>query len=189
MVRGAEDSRVFCAGGDLKSVEKISCRDAIFDLSMLMNQTTEKLSKLPLVSVCLVEGMVVGGGAELATATDFRLVTPGSSVTFVHAKMGVAPAWGGARRLVRLVGQNEALEILLSCQKIDLEKGSDIGFFDDTVEDENPLMVTEKFLLNKFIGVDLSVVRALKRMVLNKDPEQKAQIFAPLWGGPANREA
>ena len=52
----------------------------------------------------------VGGGAVLVTATDFRLVTPSSSVTFVHAKMGLAPAWGGTRRLLRLVGQNEALE-------------------------------------------------------------------------------
>ena len=69
-----------------------------------------------------------------------------------------------------MVGQNEALELLLSCQKIDLEKGLIIEFFDDTVEDENPYMVAEKFLLNKFIGVDPSIVRALKRMVLNKNP-------------------
>jgi enoyl-CoA hydratase/carnithine racemase len=62
VVRGATDSSMFCARGYLKIVEKISGRDAIFVLSIRMNQTTEKLSKLPLVSVCLVEGMVVGGG-------------------------------------------------------------------------------------------------------------------------------
>ena len=168
-----------------------SGQDPIFDLSILMNQTTEKLSKLPLVSVCLVEGMVVGGGAELATATDFRLVTPGSAVTFVHAKMGVAPAWGGASRLVRLVGQNIALELLLSCEKIDLEKGLNIGLFDDTIEHENTSIAAENFLLNKFLGVDPSVVRAMKRMVLDQDPEQEteARIFVPLWGGPVNKAA
>ena len=63
-----------------------------------------------------------------------------------------------------MVGQNEALELLLSCQKIDLEKGLIIEFFDDTVEDENPYMIAEKFLLNKFIGEDPSIVRAMKRM-------------------------
>ena len=37
--------------------------------------------------------------------------------------------------------------------------------------------------------MDLSVVSAMKKMVLNHDPEQEARIFAPLWGGPANRAA
>ena len=185
----ANDSRIFCSGGDLKTVEKISGPEAGFDMSILMNQTTEKLSKLPLVSVCLVDGMAVGGGAELTTTTDFRVATPGSAVAFVHARMGVAPGWGGARRLVRLVGQARALELMLSCQKIDLEKGLNIGFFNDTVEDANPSIAAERFLLNKFEGVDPSVVRAMKRMVLNQDPELEARIFAPLWGGPANRAA
>ena len=32
--------------------------------------------------------------------------------------------------------------------------------------------------------VDPGVIRSLKQMTLNTDPE--ARIFAPLWGGPAN---
>jgi len=185
----ANDSRVFCSGGDLKTVEKISGPNAGFDMSILMNQTTEKLGKLPLVSVCLVDGMAVGGGAELTTTTDFRVATPGSAVAFVHARMGVAPGWGGARRLARLVGQQRALELMLTCQKIDIEKGINIGFFNDIVKSEDTSIEAEKFLLDKFAGVDPSVVRAMKRMVVNQDPEQEARIFAPLWGGPANQAA
>ena len=83
------------------------------------------------------------------------------------------------------------MELLLSCEKIDLEKGLNIGLFDDTIEHENTSIAAENFLLNKFVGVDPSVVRAMKRMVLDQDPEQEteARIFAPLWGGPANKAA
>ena len=34
--------------------------------------------------------------------------------------------------------------------------------------------------------VDPGVMRSLKQMTLNADPETEARIFAPLWGGPAN---
>eukprot|EP00092_Neocalanus_flemingeri_P027629 GFUD01029982.1.p1 GENE.GFUD01029982.1~~GFUD01029982.1.p1 ORF type:complete len:293 (+),score=84.77 GFUD01029982.1:119-997(+) len=188
--RGAvNDSRIFCSGGDLKTVEKISGPERGFDMSILMNHTTEKLSKLPLVSVCLVDGMAVGGGAELTTTTDFRVATPGSAVAFVHARMGVAPGWGGARRLVRVVGQARALQLMLSCKKIKLEDGLDMGFFDDQVGEDNPAIAAENWLANKLKGVDPSVVRVMKSMVINEDPEQEARIFAPLWGGAANRAA
>ena len=191
LMGAANESRVFCSGGDLKTVEKISGPEFGFDMSVLMNETTEKLGKLPLVSVCLVDGKAVGGGAEVTTTTDYRLATMGSSVAFVQARMGVAPGWGGARRLVRLVGRQKALELLLSCQKIDTEMGSKIGFFDGIISNETTSVVqaAEKFLQDKFVGVDPSVVRAMKRMMVNNDPEQEARIFAPLWGGPANQAA
>ena len=190
VLRGASnESRVFCAGGDLKTVEKIVTPGFGLNLASLMTSTTEKLRRLPLVSVCLLDGLALGGGAELTTATDYRVGTKESSVSFVHAKMGVAPGWGGAWRLARLVGRQRAMELLLNCRKLDLETGFQMGFFDNEVENYGSVQQAEQFLLNLFEGVDPSVVRALKKMVLNDEPEKEAEIFAPLWGGPANRAA
>ena len=71
-----------------------------FRMSVLMNEATERLLRLPLVSACLLqvrltcisvncsqlslEGLAVGGGAELTTATDWRLVTPQARVAWVQ---------------------------------------------------------------------------------------------------------
>jgi len=101
-----------------------------------MTSTTEKLRRLPLVSVCLVDGRALGGGAELTTATDYRVGTKESAVLFVHAKMGVMPILGGAWRLVKHVDRQRAVELLLNCRKIDFNTGSQIGFFDDEVGSE-----------------------------------------------------
>jgi len=188
--RGAtNESRVFCSGGDLNTVDKIGTPEFGLDMSILMSATTEKLRKLPLVSVCLIDGLAVGGGAELTTATDYRVGTKESAVRFVHARMGVAPGWGGAGRLARLVGKQRALELLLTCRKIDIESGCRLGFFDNEIGSVHCVEEAEDFLFKRFEGVDPSVVRALKIMVLNDDPEKEANIFAPLWGGPANKAA
>lgn len=44
----------------------------------------------------------IGGGAEIAMAADFRVMSPNSKIGFVHGKMGLTPAWGGASRLVEV---------------------------------------------------------------------------------------
>ena len=62
-----------------------------------------------MLTVTLLCGRALGGGAELTTATDVRLVTNNGEVTFVQGKMGLAPGWGGATRLVHTVGYRRAL--------------------------------------------------------------------------------
>ncbi|KAK4823890.1 hypothetical protein QYF61_007838 [Mycteria americana] len=78
----------FCSGSDLNAVKAISNSQARWDeyvhvYAKHLNQTYEKtksinfgyktlLCRLPLISVALVQGKAVGGGAELTTACDFR---------------------------------------------------------------------------------------------------------------------
>ncbi|KAG7273241.1 hypothetical protein CRUP_001337 [Coryphaenoides rupestris] len=73
-------------------------------MCMFMQDALTRLLRLPLVSVALVEGRALGGGAELTTACDFRLVTRDSRIQFVHKHMGLVPGWGGAARLVPIRG-------------------------------------------------------------------------------------
>ena len=49
-----------------------------------------------MVSVAIVDGPAVGGGAELTTATDHRVFGPGAWLSFRQAALGVAAGWGGA---------------------------------------------------------------------------------------------
>ena len=89
----------------------------------------------------------MGGGAELSTLTDFRLASPGASVSFVQARMGVAPGWGGARRLVELVGRRRALLLLLTSAKLGSQEGADIGYFDDVLGGGEAVSLAEQWLL------------------------------------------
>lgn len=45
-----------------------------------------RLRQLPLVSVAVIAGPAVGGGAELTTACDTRVVSSTAHIQFVQAK-------------------------------------------------------------------------------------------------------
>ena len=189
VVRGqSNNSKVFCSGGDLKTVEGMPSTGG-FTMATLMSEATTRLRQLPLVSVSVLEGAAVGGGAELTTCTDFRLATAKASISFVQVKMGVAPGWGGASRLVDIVGKRKALQLMLSCQKVGLQEGLDCCLFDAELDETEPVAAAEKWLENLVVTDRAAeVVRTIKNMVVG-DPEEEARHFAPLWGREANKTA
>jgi ethylmalonyl-CoA/methylmalonyl-CoA decarboxylase len=65
-----------------------------------MHDTVTRLARLPLISVCLVRGRAIGGGAELTLSTDFRVFAPSGKLNFVQARLGVLPGWAGGSKLV-----------------------------------------------------------------------------------------
>lgn len=81
--------KYFCSGGDLETVKNICDSETGYKMSRFMHNTLNKMLNLPLVSVALIEGSALGGGAEITTACDFRLMTENASIGFVQVKMGV----------------------------------------------------------------------------------------------------
>ena len=57
-------------------------------------------------------------------------------VTTVQARMGVAPGWGGAGRLVEIVGRGRALELLLSCRRLGAGEAASCGLVDHVLDTE-----------------------------------------------------
>jgi len=65
-----------------------------------MHNNVSRLANLPLISVCLVRGRAIGGGAELTLSTDFRTFAPTGKLNFVQARLGILPGMGGGSKLV-----------------------------------------------------------------------------------------
>ncbi|XP_021246528.1 ethylmalonyl-CoA decarboxylase isoform X3 [Numida meleagris] len=70
IIRGA--GKTFCSGSDLNAVKAISNSKDGMNMCMFMQNTLTRLMRLPLISIALVQGKALGGGAELTTACDFR---------------------------------------------------------------------------------------------------------------------
>lgn len=189
------DGDFFCSGGDLTTVRAISNPNDGLLMSTLMHDTLTRLYTLPLLTVCLVHGAAIGGGAELTTSTDFRIFTKTGAVNYVQAKMGVVTGWGGGTRLARLVGHSVALDLLTACRKVAADEAVQIGLAECVVSVEDRRKALEEWLMAR-ISHTPEVVRAIKRIAvaardlpLNQSLYEERHVFAPLWGGPANVKA
>ncbi|XP_063185727.1 ethylmalonyl-CoA decarboxylase isoform X1 [Chroicocephalus ridibundus] len=188
----------FCSGSDLNAVKAISSSQDGMNMCMFMQNTLTRLMRLPLISVALVQGKAVGGGAELTTACDFRLMTPGSEIRFVHKHMGLVPGWGGAARLVRIVGSGAALRLLSGAARVDPERALRLGLSEETLasSDETGALEEARAWLSQYTEGPASVIRAVKKVVtagrelpLEAALRTEKDIFGTVWGGPANLQA
>uniref|UniRef100_A0A3P9IVY8 Ethylmalonyl-CoA decarboxylase n=1 Tax=Oryzias latipes TaxID=8090 RepID=A0A3P9IVY8_ORYLA len=200
IVQGA--AQTFCSGSDLNAVRAMSNSQDGMKMCMFMQNTLTRLLRLPLISVALVEGNALGGGAELTTACDFRLMASGSVIQFVHKHMGLVPGWGGAARLVTLVGSRNALKLLGGAVKVDSELGVHIGLADgvlkvdlDAARAETGLQQAESWL-SQYTKGPAPVIKAVKKVVLSGRElshsdalRTEKDIFGTVWGGPANLQA
>ncbi|XP_057691423.1 ethylmalonyl-CoA decarboxylase isoform X2 [Corythoichthys intestinalis] len=200
IVQGAAGT--FCSGSDLNAVKAISKPDDGMKMCMFMQNTLTRLLRLPLISVALVEGRALGGGAELTTACDFRLMAPESVIQFVHKHMGVVPGWGGAARLVNLIGSRNSVKLLSGALKVDPDFGLQVNLVDGLLKDPQLeegvgtfLKQTEKWLSHYTKG-PAPVVQAMKKVVLSgrelplvEALRTEKEVFGTVWGGPANMQA
>ncbi|GCB71372.1 hypothetical protein scyTo_0005919 [Scyliorhinus torazame] len=175
----------------------LSTKDGL-RICMFMQNTLTRLLRLPLVSVALVQGKALGGGAEVTTACDFRLMTSGSEIRFVHKHMGLTPGWGGATRLIKLIGYRNALKLLSSAQPVDPATGLKIGLADEllTSTDGDSCLEEVENWLNQYTNGSSQVIRAIKNVVVSgrelsqeESLKNEKSIFGTLWGSPANLKA
>ncbi|XP_064269178.1 ethylmalonyl-CoA decarboxylase isoform X2 [Passer domesticus] len=196
IIHGAGNT--FCSGSDLNVVKEISNSQDGMNMCMFMQNTLTRLMRLPLISVALVQGKAFGGGAELTTACDFRLMTPGSEIRFVHKHMGLVPGWGGGARLVRMVGSGAALRLLGGAERLDPERARSLGLSEDTLpaSDGATALREARAWLSQYTEGPATVIRAVKKVVtagrelpLEAALRTEKDIFGTVWGGPANLQA
>ncbi|KAK1947826.1 Ethylmalonyl-CoA decarboxylase [Phytophthora citrophthora] len=122
----------FCAGADLRFArQELNSPEAGAAMGALMVDTLTRFRRLPLVSFAAIEGGAFGGGAELATACDFRIIENSAVIQFVQSRMGVVPGWGGGARLYKIVGRRNALRLLCTAEKISSDRAIQLNLADE----------------------------------------------------------
>ena len=195
VARGA-GRRSFCAGADLRMVrDQLASPEDGLAMCRYMQGLTTRLADVPQVTVAAIEGAALGGGAELATAFDLRVVGARARLAFVQVRLGLSPGWGGGVRLVQLVGRQLALDLLGSGRSVLGEEAVALGLADAVAPDGSVVEHAVRYLERFSAGAPESV-RAAKRVVRAASTSGQdeafavtARAFGDLWGGPANRRA
>ena len=138
----------FIAGADIKEIENISSVAEAQEKAAKGKEIFEKLSNLNLVSVAVINGVVLGGGLELALASRYRLATFSDKVKLglPEVRLGVIPGFGGTIRLPKIVGLTKALGMILSGDAISGIDGLKSGLVDRLIPENRMLEESINFV-------------------------------------------
>jgi ethylmalonyl-CoA/methylmalonyl-CoA decarboxylase len=202
IIRG--DGDFFCSGADLAlAKEFVNTPESGLAMSAFMTEALNGIRNADVISVGMLNGPCLGGGAEFSTVGDFRMfcgmaTLPPPYICFVQAKLGVTPGWGGASRLLSIVGRKSALRLLGTSMQVDVETALKIGLVDQSVKVSSEAEILdhavaffEPFSKQRFPDA----VKAMKRIIAESDlnPLQGAitesRVFGERWGGKDNSSA
>ncbi len=113
----------FIAGADLRefAASLDAPRAEIVQMCHHGRRLFQRLSQLPFVTIAAIDGLCVGGGAELSIWCDRRIMTSDGKAQFgfPEVKLGLFPGWGGTARTARIVGLANALEMVTTGESLD----------------------------------------------------------------------
>jgi 3-hydroxyacyl-CoA dehydrogenase / enoyl-CoA hydratase / 3-hydroxybutyryl-CoA epimerase len=136
----------FCAGGDLDRMSKWTTPEEPFNASMAMKAVLRKLELQGKPVVAAINGHALGGGLEIALACHARVAIddPRLKLGQPEVKLGLLPGGGGTVRLPRLVGIQQALQIMAEGADISPAKALTMGLLTAVAKDRDDLMVQAK---------------------------------------------
>lgn len=135
---GAGD-RAFSAGADITGF-MANAPTEIMDVE----ESIEEIYTFERPTIAAIDGFCLGGGFELMLACDLRLATEDTTFGSPEIDLGLIPGGGGTQRLVRLVGEPRAKELVFRGNHFPADQAAEWGIinravpgdaFDDTVEE------------------------------------------------------
>ncbi|HSD48713.1 MAG TPA: enoyl-CoA hydratase/isomerase family protein [Actinomycetota bacterium] len=153
VILGSGRPGAFCSGLDLSlpPSERVAVSDLLY-------QVYERMLTSPAPIVASIGGPAIGGGAQLAIASDLRVAAPGAMIRFAGPGHGLAVgAWG----LGSLVGRGRAMDLCLSMRPVSTDEAKAIGLVDRVADDPDAASLE---LATQLAGLDRAAVTRVKRL-------------------------
>lgn len=125
--------RAFCTGADLKKTmpPADSAARQVFRAGTLHSNFGTLQTDKPVIAA--INGYALGGGLELALLADIRICSDNAQFGLPEVRVGSIPGAGGTQRLIRAVGQSDAMWMLLTGERIDAIEALRIGLVSKVV--------------------------------------------------------
>lgn len=125
--------RHFCAGADFSDGSGTAC---LYDADgRHLYEHAERIVRQPLPIVVAVQGSAVGGGLGLALMGDLRVGTSSTRLVAPFARLGLHHGFGLSVTLARAVGEQRALDLLLTGRDVRGPEALSIGLLDRLVDE------------------------------------------------------
>ena len=167
--------RAFCVGADLNQI-------ATFDSADIRrwvndgNRILSRLANLPVPVIAAINGYAVGGGLEFALACDLRIASEDSSFGLPEITHGWFPGWGGTHRLLHVIGEAKAKEMVFLGERIDAQTARGLGLVNRIVPRENLTSEVQQIAESLAQKSPVAVRAAKAALTRNPMPENGYEI-------------
>jgi len=185
----------FVSGGDLKDFQVLVTAEDGRRMAERMGAILTRLSCLPVPVIAALNGPAVGGGTEVALACDLRVAATNAYFSFRQVTMGIMTAWGGAPRLLTLLGFSRSLYYLLTAERIPPEQALQMGLV-QRVTPEGQAVAGALEMARQIVSQPPLAVRAIKRTLrhmmgvpFEAAAAVEVQEFGEVWASEDHVEA
>jgi enoyl-CoA hydratase len=176
VITGAGD-RAFVSGGDLKELGALRTELEASSMAFRMRTICDRIAGFPTPTIAALNGHALGGGAEFAVATDIRLAAEDIKIGFNQVTLEIMPAWGGAERLVALVGYSKALLLAGTGTVLDAAEAQRIGLVDKVL----PRASFDDDWRAIAMALASQPAKEIKRVMKGVSTTEAVAAFARLW--------
>lgn len=166
----------FCAGGDIKVMNAgkgFFDSDKDFSSTALArkNSLWKMVQRIPLLLeeidkpvIAQIHGFAFGAGLDMALMCDIRIAGESTTLSESYVKVGIVPGDGGCYYLPRLIGIDQALDLLWTGKVLKASEAKEKGIVTYVIPDDE----LEQFTLNYVKQLTLGpteVIQVIKRAV------------------------
>ena len=154
--------KAFAAGVDVNEIDAFSFERAVLD--EFIDHKWERILNVKIPVISGIEKYALGGGFELALASDIVIAARDAKFGFPEINLGLMPGLGGTQLLTRIVGTKKASELIMSGNFIDAEEALRLNIISKIVSSTN--LKEETLALAKRISEKSSVsLRLIKEAI------------------------
>ena len=158
--------KAFCAGADLVLFRewKGEAPSLIWHLAGALNRVIERIRRIPVPVLAVVNGPAVGAGFSIALACDMAIASERAFFNMAYMRIAFCPDGGGSLFLSRILGLKRAMEIFLLTEDISAQQALSLGLINYLFSEEE-LEERTKEIVERLKGLPSKAVRFTKGLV------------------------
>ncbi len=185
IVTGAGE-RAFSAGNDLK-VQAAGMRRPMPPTGFAGLTHRFDLEK-PIIAA--VNGLAMGGGFEIALACDLIIAAENALFALPEPRVGLVAGAGGLHRLPRMIGQKQALGMILTGRRVPAAEGLSLGFVNEVVPQGQALEAAKRWAALILECSPLAIRASKQAVYAGLDEESLATAITTMYPAQArNRDS
>jgi enoyl-CoA hydratase/carnithine racemase len=184
----------FSAGADLRelyersqAMAKAEAAKGVREFLERIHHALNVIDASPLTTIAAVNGVVFGGGFELALACDLIIADKTARFAFPELRLGLIPGFGGIPRLKRDISSAVIRDLLLTGRSFNATKAQQVGLVSQVVAEGEVLRAARATAaqIAKFDRGTSAAAKQFIKPIPREELQREIDIFCELFSRPA----